>query len=85
MKDNSEEHFEIVNHNVSTNDANKGKMEYAKCGKVGSNISVSLSHSNILQMAYQWPFFCVKNYLVDTLLSHLQKWTILPQSDILFH
>ena len=63
MKDNGKEHFEIVNHNVSSDDANEGKMEYAKCGNVGLNISVSLFHSNILQMAYQWASFCMKNYL----------------------
>lgn len=68
MQDKGEEHFKIVNHNVSTNDANEGKMQYAKYGKVGLNNSVCLSHSNILQMAYQQTCFGMKKYLGVTLV-----------------
>ena len=60
MKDNMEEHFEFVHHNVSTNDMNQGTMEYAKFGKVRLNNYVGLSHSNILQRAHQWACFCMK-------------------------
>ena len=50
MKVNGEEHFdfEFVHHKVFAPDMNGGKMEYAKCGKVGLKNRVSLSHSNIL-------------------------------------
>lgn len=34
VKDNGEEHFEFVHHNVSIDDMNEGKMEYAKFGKL---------------------------------------------------
>ena len=34
-------------YNVTTNDMNEGKMEYAKFGKVGLNNRVSLLHRNI--------------------------------------
>ena len=49
-----EEHFWFVHPNVSTEDMNEGKLEYAKFGKVGLNNHVSLSPSNILQRAHQW-------------------------------
>lgn len=35
VKDNGEEHFEFVHHNVLADDMNGGKMEYAKFGKLG--------------------------------------------------
>lgn len=35
MKDNKEDHFEFVHHNVFANGLNEGKMEYTKFGKVG--------------------------------------------------
>ena len=41
--------FEFVHHNVSVDDMNDKKLEYAKFGKVGLNNHTSLSHSNILQ------------------------------------
>lgn len=62
-----------MHHNVSANDMNEGKMEHVKFGKMELNICVSLSHSNILQRAHQWPYFCMEKYWV-------QEWAILPQS-----
>lgn len=53
MKDNGEEHFEFVHHNVLVSDMNHGIMEYKKFGKVGLNNRVSLLHSNFLQRAHQ--------------------------------
>ena len=64
MKDNGEEHYEIVHHNLSVGDMNEGKMEYVKFMKVDLNICVSLSHSNILQITHQWSWFCMKKYWV---------------------
>ena len=75
-KDNMEECFEFVHHNVYANDMNERKMEYAKSEKVGSNNHVSLSHRNILQMAHQWPRFLMKKCLGVTLpgtLYHMCK------------
>ena len=46
MKDNGEEHFEFVHHNVLLEDMNDNKMEYEKFGKMGLNNRVSLSQSN---------------------------------------
>lgn len=34
MKDNTEEHFEFVHHDVSTENMNEGEMEYAKLRKL---------------------------------------------------
>lgn len=63
MKDNGEEHFEFVHHNVSAEDMNDSKMEYVKLGKASLNNHVSFSYSNILQMAHQWAQFHTKKYL----------------------
>lgn len=54
MKKNDDEHFRFVHLNVSTNDMNEGKLEYAKFKKIGLNNCVCLSHTNILQSAHQW-------------------------------
>lgn len=67
MKGNGEEQFEFVNHNVSADDMNKGKLEHAKFGKVNLNNHVSLSHRSILPRAYQWARFCMKKHLGFTL------------------
>lgn len=48
------EHVEFVHPNVSAEDMNEGKMEYAKFGKVGMNNHMSLSPSYILQRAQKW-------------------------------
>lgn len=58
-------YFEFVHNNVSVEDMNDGKMEYAKFKKVrriGNNY-VSLSHSNVLQRAHQWAIFRMKKHL----------------------
>jgi hypothetical protein len=57
MKDNGEECLEFVHTNVSMEDTNEGKMEYAKFEKVGLNNHANLSHSNILRKAHQWDNF----------------------------
>lgn len=44
----SKEHFEFVHHNVSADDMNEGKLEYAKVGKVDLNNCVGLSHGSII-------------------------------------
>jgi hypothetical protein len=75
-----------VHHNVSTNDVNQGTMEYANLGKVGLNNRVGLSHNNILQRAHQLTCFCMKKifgcYSCSDALSHVQEWTVLPQSNM---
>lgn len=48
VKDNGQDQFEFVHHNMSADDMNVGKMEYTKFGKVGLKNHVSLSHNNIL-------------------------------------
>ena len=48
MKDNGEEHFEFVHHNVLVEDMNDGKMEYVKFGKMDLNNQLSVSHNNIM-------------------------------------
>lgn len=48
MKDNGEDHFDFVHHNVSACKMNVGKLECTKFGKVGLNNHVSLSHSQKL-------------------------------------
>lgn len=53
MKDNGENHFQFVHHNVSINDMNEGEMEYVKFEKVGLKNYVSLSYSNTLQRIHQ--------------------------------
>ena len=63
MKDNGEDCFEFVHHNVLGDDMNEGNMEYAKIGKVGLKNHVSLSHSNVLQRANQWAILCMKEHL----------------------
>lgn len=57
MKDNGEEHFEYVHHNISSKDMNEDKLEYAKFRKVGLKNQVNLFPYNILQGAHQWPNF----------------------------
>ena len=52
-KDNREEQFEFVHHNVLSDDMSDEKMEYAKFGKVGLKNRVKLSHSIILQRSHQ--------------------------------
>lgn len=64
MTDNGEEHFEFVHHIVSTEHMNEGVMENAKFEKVGLNTRANLSHSNILQIAYQWACFVRNVFLV---------------------
>ena len=44
MKDNDEQRFEVMHHNVSAKDMNEETMEYAKFGK---NNCKSLSHNNM--------------------------------------
>lgn len=76
MKDNEEEHFEFVHHNVSAVDMNEGKMEHAKFRKVGFNNHASISNSNILQRVRQWGRFHMKKQLDVSLLmtfSHMCK------------
>lgn len=70
-KDNGEEYFEFVHHNVPIEDINDGEMEYVKSGKVGLNDRVSLSHIDILQRAHQWAQFPMKRYLGVTLVGTL--------------
>ena len=67
MKDNGHNQFEFVHHNVSADDMNEGKMEYAKFGRMGLKNLVSLSHNNILQCAHQWARFCMKKHVGDSL------------------
>lgn len=43
--------------NISSKNMNKEKIEYAKVGKVGLKNHVTLSHSNFLHRAHQWPDF----------------------------
>ena len=52
MKDNDEEHFEFVHHNVIVEDSNNAKLEYVKFGKIHLKNMVSLPHNNILQRAH---------------------------------
>lgn len=63
-KDNMEEHFKFVHHNVSPYHMNEGKMEYTKFGKTSLKNRVSLSHSYILQRAHQWARFRIKFFWV---------------------
>ena len=42
-----------MHQNVSVDDMNEGKIEYAKFGKVGLNNCVSSPHHNILQRVHQ--------------------------------
>jgi hypothetical protein len=46
-----------LHYNISSENMNKEKMEYAKFGKVGLKSHVNLLHSNVLQRAHQWPGF----------------------------
>ena len=46
-----------MHQNVSVDDMNEGKIEYAKFGKVGLNNCVSSPHHNILQRVHQWGVF----------------------------
>ena len=76
MKDNGEEHFEFVHHNVLAEDMNDSKMEHVKSVKVGLNDRVSLSHSNVLQRPHQWAEFRMKKHMGATLpdtLYHMCK------------
>lgn len=66
-KDNGEEHFEFVHHNVSADDVDEDKLHYAKFKNVGLDNHVNFSHSNISQRAHQWACFRVKKHLGDTL------------------
>lgn len=69
MKDNGEECFEFVHHNVSSNDMSEGKTECAKFGKVGLQNYVNLSHSNIMHR---------HNFVSRSIwISLVQKWIIL--------
>ena len=63
MKDNGEESFEFVHHNISAEDMNDGKLEYVKLGKVGLNNRVSLPHSDVLQRAHQRVRFHMTKHL----------------------
>ena len=82
MKDNGEDHFEFVHHNVWADGIYDGKMEHAKCSKVGSNNRVNLCHSNVLQYAHQWAHSHMKKYLGVTLagnfIPHMQKCQFYP-------
>ena len=60
MKDSVENQFGIVHHNVSSEDVNEVKMEYAKFGKAGLKNRVSPSHSNIVHRPNQWARVHVK-------------------------
>ena len=71
VKDNGEEHFEFVHDNVSANDTNDGKMEYAKLGKVGLDNSASLSHYNVLQRGPQRACLCMKKHFGATFVGTL--------------
>ena len=73
MKDNMEEHFEFVHHNVSSYDMNEGKMEYAKFSKVSLKNHVNLFDSNILQWAHQRARF------------HMEKHPGISLLGVLFH
>ena len=63
MKDNVEDQFGFVHHNVSSDHVNEMKMEYAKLGKVDLKNRVCLLHSDISQRAHQWTRVHVKKYL----------------------
>lgn len=39
MKDNGEEHFKSVHHNVAVDGMNEARLEYAKFGKIGLTIA----------------------------------------------
>ena len=57
MKDNGEEHFEFVHHNIFSYDMYEGKSEYAKFGRFGLNNCVNLSHSKHIAKGSQWAHF----------------------------
>lgn len=67
VKDNGEECYEFVHHNISSDDMNREKLDYAKFGKVGAKNRVSLFHSNILQRSHLWTKFCMRKHLVVSL------------------
>lgn len=45
MKNNEEQHFEFIHHNIFADDMNEGKLEYAKFRKIGLNNHMCLFHS----------------------------------------
>jgi hypothetical protein len=75
MKDNGEEHFEFVHHNVSAIDMNEGKIEYAKFGEISSNNYITKG-SSMCTFSYVEVFGC---YSCHDALSHVQKWQLYPK------
>lgn len=87
MKDNWEEHFEYVHHNISLDDMNEEKLECAKFRKIGLNNYVRqlCLHNNILQRPINGLVFACRSTWVPLsrhLVSHEQDWPILPQSNL---
>lgn len=75
MKVIGEEHFEFVHHNVSANDMNEGKMEYAKFGKISFNNYIAKG-SSMGTFSYEEVFGC---YSCQEALSHVQKCQFYPK------
>lgn len=86
MKENGEDHFDFVHHNVSACKMNVGKLECTKFGKVGLNNHVSLSHSQklangspMIKDSYEKTF---GYHLTWNFVSHVQERSILSKSDL---
>lgn len=81
MKDNDDEQFEFVHHNVSPEDM---EVEFAKFEKVNLKNHVSLSHKTMFAKGPSMGIFlCEEAFGCEPcwhIVPHVQEWPILPDS-----